>query len=81
MDLTTELLDNAAFHAAKRGGYSTQDVDEFIEQVKASVERSDAELRELRQRVLWPFAARGGVFSADGIAAFWPENSLEFEQV
>lgn len=51
MELTTELLDNAAFHAAKRGGYSTQDVDEFIEQVKASVERTDAELRELRQRV------------------------------
>lgn len=51
MDLTTELLDNAAFHAAKRGGYSTQDVDEFIEQVKASVEHSDAELRDLRQRV------------------------------
>lgn len=51
MELTTELLDNAAFHAAKRGGYSTQDVDEFIEQVKASVERTDAELVELRQRV------------------------------
>ena len=51
MDLTTELLDNAAFREAKRGGYNTQDVDEFIEQVKAEYEGHEALIREARQRV------------------------------
>ncbi len=51
MDLTTELLDNAAFREAKRGGYNTQDVDEFIEQVKAEYLRHDALVREARQRI------------------------------
>ena len=51
MDLTTELLDNAAFRPARRDGYNTQDVDEFIEQVKAEYERHEALLREARQRV------------------------------
>ncbi|MEQ1788176.1 MAG: DivIVA domain-containing protein, partial [Acidimicrobiales bacterium] len=51
MDLTTELLDNAAFREAKRGGYNTQDVDEFIEQVKAEYERHAALVREARQRI------------------------------
>ena len=50
MDLTTELLDNAAFREAKRG-YNTQDVDEFIEQVKAEYGRHEALLREVRQRL------------------------------
>jgi DivIVA domain-containing protein len=51
MDLTTELLDNAAFREAKRNGYNTQDVDEFIEQVKVEYARHDALLREARQRM------------------------------
>ncbi|MFL6204655.1 MAG: DivIVA domain-containing protein [Acidimicrobiales bacterium] len=49
MDLTTDLLDNAAFREAKRG-YNTQDVDEFIEQVKAEYVGHEATLREARQR-------------------------------
>lgn len=51
MDLTTELLDNAAFREAKRGGYNTQDVDEFIEQVKVEFQRHDGLVREARGRV------------------------------
>jgi len=51
MDLTTELLDNAAFREAKRNGYNTQDVDEFIEQVKVEYGRHDAIVREVRQRM------------------------------
>jgi DivIVA domain-containing protein len=51
MDLTTELLDNAAFREAKRGGYNTQDVDEFIEQVKVEYGHHDALVREARQRI------------------------------
>ena len=51
MDVTTELLDNAAFREAKRGGYNTQDVDEFIEQVKEEYGRHDALIREARQRI------------------------------
>jgi DivIVA domain-containing protein len=49
MDLTTELLDNAAFREAKRG-YNTQDVDEFIEQVKVEYGSHEAALREAVQR-------------------------------
>lgn len=51
MDLTTELLDNAAFREAKRGGYNTQDVDEFIEQVKSDYLRHSALLVEAKERV------------------------------
>ena len=50
MDLTTELLDNAAFREAKRNGYNTQDVDEFIEQVKVEYGSHEVMLREARQR-------------------------------
>ena len=50
MELTTELLDNAAFREAKRNGYNTQDVDEFIEHVKDEYGRHEAMLREARQR-------------------------------
>jgi DivIVA domain-containing protein len=50
MDLTTELLDTAAFREAKRG-YNTQEVDEFIEQVKVEYGRHDALVREARQRI------------------------------
>ncbi len=51
MDLTTELLDNAAFHPAKRDGYKTQEVDEFIEQVKAEYHQHFALIKEARQRI------------------------------
>jgi len=57
MDLTTELLDSAAFREAKRGGYNTQDVDEFIEQVKLEYKQHAALLGEARQG-LDPLKAR-----------------------
>jgi DivIVA domain-containing protein len=50
MDLTTELLDNAAFREAKRNGYNTQDVDEFIEQVKVEYSHHDTLVQEAQQR-------------------------------
>ena len=51
MDLTTELLDTAAFREAKRG-YNTQDVDEFIEQVKVEYRQHDSKnLLTMRKRV------------------------------
>src|SRR5215204_26812 len=65
MDLTTELLDNAAFREAKRG-YNTQEVDEFIEQVKLEYGRHEALVREARQRVE---AAEGRVADAERQAA------------
>jgi len=65
MDLTTELLDNAAFREAKRG-YNTQDVDEFIEQVKADYGSHEALVREARQRAE---AAEGRVAEAERRAA------------
>ncbi len=51
MDLTTELLDSAAFHPAKRDGYKTQEVDEFIEQVKGEYHQHFVLIKEARQRV------------------------------
>ncbi|MDQ2651240.1 MAG: DivIVA domain-containing protein, partial [Actinomycetota bacterium] len=46
MELTSQVLHDAEFREAKRGGYNTQDVDEFIEQVKGEHERADAEARQ-----------------------------------
>lgn len=66
MDLTTELLDNAAFREAKRGGYNTEDVDEFIEQVKIEYQRHDALVREGRQHIE---AAEARVVEAERRAA------------
>ncbi len=66
MDLTTELLDNAAFREAKRGGYNTEDVDEFIEQVKVEYQRHDALVREGRQHIE---AAEARVVEAERRAA------------
>jgi DivIVA domain-containing protein len=51
MELTSQVLHDAEFREAKRGGYNTQDVDEFIERVAAAVERQEALVREARQRV------------------------------
>jgi DivIVA domain-containing protein len=65
MDLTTELLDNAAFREAKRG-YNTQEVDEFIEQVKIEYSRHDALVRDARQRIE---AAEARVAEAERLAA------------
>ena len=51
MDLTTELLDTAAFREAKRNGYNTQDVDEFIEQVKVEYRQHDTQIKEAERRI------------------------------
>jgi DivIVA domain-containing protein len=72
MELTTELLDNAAFRGAKRNGYHTQDVDEFIEQVKVEYGRHEALLREARQRA---DALEGRVAEAERRAAEAAEHA------
>jgi DivIVA domain-containing protein len=51
MDLTARVLHEAEFREAKRGGYNTQDVDEFLERLAVAVDRQDAALREARQRL------------------------------
>ena len=42
MELTSQVLHDAEFREAKRGGYNTQDVDEFLERIAAAVERQEA---------------------------------------
>jgi cell division initiation protein len=51
MDLSSQVLHDVEFREAKRGGYNTQDVDEFLERLAVSVERQEAFVREARQRV------------------------------
>jgi DivIVA domain-containing protein len=51
MDLTAQVLHDAEFREAKRGGYNTQDVDEFLERLAVAIDRQDQQLREARQRV------------------------------
>src|SRR3546814_5453302 len=50
MDVTPQVLHDVEFREAKRGGYNTQDVDEFLERLAVGLERLDAQLREARQR-------------------------------
>lgn len=51
MEMTPEAIHEAEFREAKRGGYNTQDVDDFLERVASDIARAQAELRESRQRV------------------------------
>ncbi len=51
MDVTPQLLHDVEFREAKRGGYNTQDVDEFLERLAVGLERQDAAVREARQRI------------------------------
>lgn len=51
MDVTPQLLHEVEFREAKRGGYNTQDVDEFLERLAVGLERQDAQLREARHRL------------------------------
>jgi len=51
MDVTPQLLHDVEFREAKRGGYNTQDVDDFLERVAVGIERQEALLREARQRI------------------------------
>ena len=62
MDLTAQVLHEAEFREAKRGGYHTQDVDEFLERLAVAVDRQDQQLREARQRVA---AAEGRLAEAE----------------
>ena len=50
MDVTPQLLNDVEFREAKRGGYNTQDVDEFLERLAVGLERQDAALHEALQR-------------------------------
>src|SRR5215218_2519262 len=50
MDVTPQLLHDVEFREAKRNGYNTQDVDEFLERLAVGLERQEAALREARQR-------------------------------
>jgi cell division initiation protein len=51
MDVTPQLLHDVEFREAKRGGYNTQDVDEFLERLAVGLERQDTLVREARQRI------------------------------
>jgi DivIVA domain-containing protein len=51
MDVTAQVLHDVEFREAKRGGYNTQDVDEFLEKLAVGIERHEAQMREARQRV------------------------------
>ena len=51
MDVTPQLLHDVEFREAKRGGYNTQDVDEFLERLAVGLERQDASVKEARQRI------------------------------
>jgi len=51
MDVTPQLLHDVECGLAKRGGYNTQDVDDFLERLAVGLERQEAQLQEARQRL------------------------------
>jgi DivIVA domain-containing protein len=51
MDVTPQLLHDVEFREAKRGGYNTQDVDDFLERLAVGLERQDAAVKDARQRI------------------------------
>lgn len=50
MDLTPQLLNDVAFHEAKKG-YNTQEVDDFLERLAVGLERKEAQLLEAKSRI------------------------------
>lgn len=74
MDVTPQLLHDVEFREAKRGGYNTQDVDEFLERLAVGLERQDAQLREARQRIE---AAEARVTDAERRAALAEQRASE----
>jgi cell division initiation protein len=74
MDVTPQLLHDVEFREAKRGGYNTQDVDEFLERLAVGIERQDAQLREARQRIE---AAEARVAEAERRAAMAEQSASE----
>jgi DivIVA domain-containing protein len=74
MDVTPQLLHDVEFREAKRGGYNTQDVDDFLERLAVGLERQDAQLREARQRIE---ASEARVADADRRAAMAEQRASE----
>jgi DivIVA domain-containing protein len=74
MDVTPQLLHDVEFREAKRGGYNTQDVDDFLERLAVGLERQDAQLREARQRIE---AAEARVADADRRAAMAEQRAAD----
>lgn len=74
MDLTPQLLHDIEFREAKRGGYNTQDVDEFLERLAVGLERQDAAVQEARQRIE---AAEARAAEAERRAALAEQTSSE----
>jgi DivIVA domain-containing protein len=50
MDLTPQSLHSVEFREARRGGYNTRDVDDFIERVAAGAGHLNERLREAQMR-------------------------------
>jgi DivIVA domain-containing protein len=50
MDLTPQLLHDAEFREARRGGYDTRDVDEFLERVAVGIADVQERLRKAVER-------------------------------
>jgi DivIVA domain-containing protein len=74
MDVTPQLLHDVEFREAKRGGYNTQDVDEFLERLAVGLERQDAAVREARQRIE---AAESRVLEAERRAALAEQRAAD----
>ena len=73
MDLTPKLLEDVAFHEAKKG-YNTQEVDEFLERLAVGLERKEAQLVAARARIE---AAESRVADAEQRAAAAVERASE----
>jgi DivIVA domain-containing protein len=74
MDVTPQLLHDVEFREAKRGGYNTQDVDDFLERLAVGLERQDAAVKEARARI---DAAEARVAEAERRAAMAEQRASE----
>lgn len=72
--MTPQLLHDVEFREAKRGGYNTQDVDDFLERLAVGLERQDAQLRDARQRIE---AAEARVTEAERRAVMAEQRAAE----
>lgn len=74
MDVTAQLLHDVEFREAKRGGYNTHDVDEFLERLAVGLERQEQAVNEARQRIE---AAEARAAEAERRAAAADEAAVE----
>ncbi|MET0727705.1 MAG: DivIVA domain-containing protein [Acidimicrobiales bacterium] len=74
MDVTPQLLHDVEFREAKRGGYNTQDVDEFLERLAVGLERQEGLVADARERIE---AAEARVADAERRAAQAEERASE----